>query len=147
MYTNKITIYIDGAARGNPGPAGIGVLLLDDTEGKERRVIRTCYKYLGKLTNNMAEYMALIYGLQEALMLGYKEVTVKTDSELVVKQTTGEYKVKDPTLRLFYEQFSHLRQGFDRLNVEFVDRKENKDADKLANKAIDSSIDTSIKYE
>lgn len=137
-----LTIHIDGAARGNPGPAGIGVILSDDTDSKERKIIRTLYKYLGELTNNLSEYIALIYGLQEALILGYKEVIVKTDSELIVKQVSGEYKVRDWNIRLLYEQFLHLKQGFERLDIQLIDRNQNKHADSLANKAIDSRIDT-----
>jgi len=131
----KTYLYIDGAARGNPGPAGIGVLFLDETKKK----IKEFYKYIGNTTNNVAEYNALIYGLQEALILGAKELVLNLDSELVVKQIKGEYRVKNANLKPLFEQAVHLINGFKKVEVIHIDRKENKEADKLANKAINLS--------
>lgn len=134
-------IYIDGAARGNPGDAGIGIVIMD---GKERK-IRELYKYIGQATNNIAEYTALIYGLQEVLILGLKDVAVYSDSELLVKQLNGEYKVKNSNLKLHYEQFLHLKTGLRSLEVKQISREKNKQADKLANQAIDFRFDSSLK--
>ena len=105
------------------------------------------YKYIGETTNNVAEYTALIYSLQEALILGSKEVIVNTDSELLARQLKDEYRVKDSNLRPLYEQFLHLKTGFKSVEVRLVGREENRDADRLANKAIDSRIDSSLKCE
>lgn len=141
MEEKKSFVCIDGAARGNPGDAGIGIVIKDGQNQK----IRQLYKYIGQNTNNIAEYTALVYGLQEALILGLKDVVVYSDSELLVKQLNGEYRVKNSNLKLYYEQFLHLKTGFDELQVRQVSRGENKEADKLANQAIDSRIDSSLK--
>lgn len=141
MKTERANIYIDGAARGNPGEAGIGIILKDE-QGQQ---IRELYKYIGQTTNNIAEYTALIYGLQEAIILGLKEVVVHSDSELLVKQLNGEYRVKNSNLKLHYEQFLHLKSGFNKLEVRQISRAENKQSDKLANQAIDCRIDTGLK--
>jgi ribonuclease HI len=132
LKSKKITLYIDGASRGNPGPAGIGVLILDSEDNK----IKEFYKYIGTTTNNVAEYNALVYGLDEALMLKADEVVLNLDSELVVKQINGEYKVKSPDIKLFFEKAIHILKSFKRFEVRHIDRSKNKEADKLANKAI-----------
>jgi len=141
MKTQKARIYIDGAARGNPGIAGIGIVI-KDAEGKN---IRQLYKFIGQTTNNIAEYTALIYALQEALILGLKDILIHSDSELLIKQLTGEYKVKNPGLKAYHEQFLHLKTGFDKLEIKQIGREDNKEADKLANQALDSMIDSSLK--
>jgi ribonuclease HI len=141
MGKEKFSIYIDGAARGNPGDAGIGIVIKD---GKEQK-IRELYKYIGEASNNIAEYTALIYGLQEALILRLKDVVVHSDSELLVKQLNREYRVNNSNLKPYYEQFLHLRTGFDRLEVKQIAREENRETDKLANRAIDARIDTGLK--
>ena len=132
MKNKKISLFIDGASRGNPGPAGIGVLILD-AAGKK---IKEFYKYIGHTTNNVAEYNALIYALDEALMLKADEVIVNVDSELVAKQLNGEYRVKDETIKLFFEKALHILKSFKNFEVNHIDRSRNKEADKLANKAI-----------
>jgi len=131
----KLFIYIDGAARGNPGPAGIGVVIQDE----KRKRIKDYYKYLGEATNNIAEYNALIYALQEAHMLGSKDVKVHLDSELVVKQVKGEFRVKNEKIKPLFEQAIHLINGFDKIELKHIDRSLNKEADRLANKAINLS--------
>jgi ribonuclease HI len=141
MADQKVFIYIDGAARGNPGDAGIGIVIQDE----KRQPIRQLYKYIGELTNNVAEYTALVYALQQALILNLRDVMVHSDSELLVKQLNGEYKVKNSNLKAYYEQFLHLKTGFDKLEIKQIAREENKEADKLANQAIDSKIDNSLK--
>lgn len=137
-----LTIYIDGAARGNPGPSGIGVAIYD----ARGRSLRQFCKYVGETTNNVAEYLALVYALQEALMLHARAVTVCTDSELLSKQLNGEYKVRDEQLRLWYDQVIHLRSAFRTVAVQAVGRERNVAADRLANEAIDQRFDTNVKY-
>ena len=129
-------IYIDGASRGNPGPAGVGAVFLD---GKAKPV-RRFSKYLGETTNNVAEYLALVYALQEALREGYAVVTVKTDSELLARQINGQYKVRDPQLRLLHGLALHLVQGFARCEVVHVPRTQNAAADRLAGQAVTSRV-------
>ncbi len=127
----ELSIYIDGAARGNPGPAGAGALLKEGS-----KTVIEIYKYLGDATNNVAEYSAAIFGLQEAIALGYKKVTLYMDSELVSRQLNGEYKVKDGKMKTLFEKAVSLVNSFDSVKIVKVDREENKQADKLANKAI-----------
>lgn len=126
-------IYIDGGARGNPGAAGIGIVIKDG----DNKLVKELHKYIGETTNNIAEYTALIYALQEALMLGLKDIAVYSDSELLVKQLKGEYKVKNQNLKIYYDQFLHLRPGFKSFSVKHIAREKNKEADKLVNQAID----------
>ena len=133
--SSKITLFVDGAARGNPGPAGIGVVIL----GQNNTKLKEYYKYIGNTTNNIAEYNALVYGLQEALSIGAKELLIKLDSELVAKQIKGEYKVKNKNIKPLFDQAIHMLNKFEKIEVKHVDRKENKEADKLANKAINLS--------
>lgn len=125
-------IFIDGASRGNPGPAGIGVVFLDG----EERPVRQLAKYLGETTNNVAEYLALVYALQEALQAGYTALTIKTDSELLERQINGRYKVRDGTLRLFHDLAIHLMRGFTSCEIRHVPRTENTLADRLAGQAV-----------
>ena len=130
--TAKIAAYVDGAARGNPGPASAGVVFV---QGK--KTVKTLSVALGHNTNNVAEYCALILALQEALMMGVRELEIFTDSELVTKQFNGEYKIKEPTLKALYCLASHLREGFDKLTLAHVPREQNTLADEAANKALD----------
>ncbi len=134
----KITIFIDGCARGNPGPAGCGVIV-SDADG---RTILEKSRYLGKATNNVAEYTALIVGLREAVDLGAKEVAVRTDSELVVRQLKGEYKVRDVKLKVLFAEAQRLLRSFAVLDVAHVEREKNREADRLANQAVDSFLGT-----
>lgn len=151
MTNKSATIYIDGASRGNPGPAGIGIVIYPVREKisngvcDNRRSMGNICKYIGEATNNVAEYTALIYSLQEALILGIKSVVIKSDSELLVNQVKETYKVRNLNLRSLYEQFIHLKSGFENLEVKHISRKENIQADRLANKAINSRLDTSLK--
>jgi len=139
----KIDIFIDGASRGNPGPSGIGIIFLDG--GKN--VVKKLCKFIGSTTNNVAEYTALIYALQEALIDRYEDVKIFSDSELMAKQVKGEYRVKNENLKPYYEQFLHLSRGFKNIEVSYISRKENTLADKFANKAIDSRTNSSLKIE
>jgi len=128
-----LRIQIDGASRGNPGPAGAGVLL-SDSRGKKLKELSV---YLGVSTNNVAETCALILGLQEALRLGGRRVLVLTDSELLQRQVTGLYRVKDERLRLLHALIRPLVESFDPFEIRHVPREENRAADRLANRAVD----------
>lgn len=126
-----IDVYIDGGSRGNPGPSGIGVVLYDS-----KKKIKDFSKYIGLTTNNIAEYNAVIYGLQEALFLKADEIKLYLDSELVAQQLKGEYRVKDTDLKPLFEQALHLIRGFKKVEIINIPREKNKEADKLVNKAI-----------
>jgi ribonuclease HI len=132
-----ITIRFDGGSRGNPGPAGIGVVLL--AQGKTPLV--TLGRFIGRATNNVAEYKALIAGLEEAKKLGAKKVVVRGDSELIVRQMNGEYRVKNADLRPLYEEAQDLISEFDEARIEHNYREDNSLADKLANLAMDRKRD------
>ena len=131
--SSKLEIYIDGASKGNPGPAGIGVVIC-----RTGKTIKNISQYIGEASNNFAEYTALIYGLQEALILKAIYVLVKTDSQLLAKQIKGEYKIKNATLKSLYSQANHLLRGFKNYDIIQIPREENKGADKLASLAIKS---------
>ena len=137
-----IQVFIDGASQGNPGPAGIGVAFVKHGSAQP---LATIHKYIGETTNNVAEYTALVYALQEALIRGYRSLEVSTDSELVAKQLSGDYKVREAALQPYYDQFLHLKQGFERLAVRAIPREQNRAADRLANDAIEARIDRSLK--
>ena len=141
--SRSIDIFIDGASRGNPGPSGIGVVFFDDS----KKAVKKLFKFIGNGTNNVAEYTALIYGVQEALIDKYENIIINSDSELLTRQLRGEYRVKNENLKPFYEQFLHLSRGFSKIDVVSIPREQNKIADNLANKAIDSRIDSSLKTE
>ncbi|MCF6186161.1 MAG: ribonuclease HI family protein [Desulfobulbaceae bacterium] len=126
-------LFTDGASRGNPSPAGAGVVLFDD-QGRE---ICTRAKYLGRCTNNVAEYQALIIGLQAAREIGCRQLAIFLDSELIVRQITGRYKVKNATLKPLFAKVQSLLQGFDGYTVAHVPRARNSRADELANRGID----------
>ncbi len=121
-------LYIDGASHGNPGKAGIGVVVIDS----DGNIIKKISKAIGETTNNIAEYIALIYGLQEALILKVSYVNVYSDSELLVNQIKGTFKVKDLKLRLFWGICQHLIDAFKKMNIEYIPRKNNDLADTLA---------------
>ena len=129
------TVYIDGASRGNPGRAAVGVVF-QDGEGRPTKVLS---KAIGVATNNAAEYFALLFAMQEALMMRVEEIHVFTDSELVAKQFSGEYRVKDASLKLLYFLVEHLRSGFRQVTVAHVPRERNRLADKEANRALDEA--------
>ena len=130
-------IRTDGGARGNPGPAGIGVVIEDADTGE---VIEEHAKYLGRATNNQAEYKAVLLGLERCAELGAKEVDVLADSELLVKQANGEYRVKNVELARLFLQLRNLEQSFKHVRYRHVRREQNKAADALANKAMDQGM-------
>ena len=132
-----ITIRFDGGSRGNPGPAGIGVVVL----AKDNTPLVTLGRFIGRATNNVAEYKALIMGLEEAKKLGAKKVLIRGDSELIVRQMNGEYRVKNADLRPLYERAQDLMNEFDEARIEHNYRNDNSLADKLANLAMDRKAD------
>ena len=131
--TGTYTLRTDGGARGNPGPAGAGFVL----EGPDGSVVRSGGRYLGATTNNVAEYEALIWGLKTALDEGASRLEVRADSELVVKQCNGHYKVKNAGLVPLHRQACDLLARFEHARVVHVRRAENSAADELANAAMD----------
>jgi len=122
-----LEIFVDGACSGNPGPAGIGVLI-NENGSKLKEISRR----IGDATNNIAEYSALICALQEALKLKADVLKIFTDSELVYKQVIGVYKVKDEKMRVLFEQVKSLSEGFSDIEIKHVKREFNKEADRLA---------------
>lgn len=133
-----ISIHTDGASRGNPGPASIGVIIRGEEIGKKEYG-----EYIGETTNNIAEYKAVIFALKKVKQLIGKErasnnsVHVCTDSELLVRQINGEYKVKENTIQELFLELWNLRLDFKNIIFEHVSRDKNKDADRMANYALD----------
>ena len=133
MSTDKLIIYTDGAARGNPGPAAIGVVL-KDTAGN---AIATISQRLAPTTNNQAEYLAIIGGLEKAVSLGCRHASVKSDSELIVNQINGQFKIKNTAIRPLYQQVVQLTGKLESFAISYIPREQNRQADELANKALD----------
>lgn len=127
---------VDGAARGNPGEAGCGAVIYDGAGAVRQELFR----YLGKATNNVAEYEGLLMGLQAVLRLGGRKLKVQSDSELLVRQLNGLYRVKDQKLRPLYEQALRLLKRLESYRIIHVGRNQNKQADRLANLAIDTAL-------
>lgn len=137
MQTEKrFQLFSDGACRGNPGIGGAGAVI-KDADGK---VIWEGREYLGMCTNNIAEYRALILGLKGALACGCNNLKINLDSELLAKQITGSYRVKNEQLKLLMQEVRSLLSSFDAIDVRHVPRLQNSHADKLANAAIDEKI-------
>ena len=128
--------YTDGGARGNPGPAGFGVVIQDE----DGRKVAGLSQYLGHQTNNVAEYQGLIGALEYAVEHGPKALKVISDSELLVKQIRGEYKVKNPTLQDLYGRARQLIRQLDWFSIQHVLRGKNAEADRLANEAMDKGM-------
>ncbi len=133
---HKCALYTDGASRGNPGQAGAGAVLLDE-KGRE---LASRAEYLGRCTNNAAEYRALVMGLQMAVENGCSELDIFLDSELIVRQLTGRYKVKNATLKPLFGQAQQLLQRLTTFSITHVPRAKNSRADELANQGIDERI-------
>jgi ribonuclease HI len=129
----SLVVSCDGAARGNPGPAGAGVSITTP----DGVVVAEIAEGLGETTNNVAEYTAVILGLERARELGASEVHVRSDSQLLVNQLTGSYRVKTPHLQPLHRQVRTLAAGFERIRFEHVRRELNKEADRLANLGVD----------
>lgn len=133
---SSVIISTDGGARGNPGPAGVGVVFSSES-GK---VLYEFNDYIGEATNNVAEYKALILALEEAESLGFEDLQVLMDSELVVRQMQGVYKIKEPALQVLAKQVLSLSNRFKKITYRHIPREQNKAADKLVNQAIDAHL-------
>jgi len=129
----RLVLHVDGGARGNPGPAAIGVVI-DDPDGHR---VADVAERIGEATNNVAEYRALLRGLERAAELGAREVEVINDSELVAKQVNRVYKVKHPAMRPLFEAAVDRLGGFERWSIRSVPRADNAEADALVNAALD----------
>lgn len=136
MANKTLTLFTDGACRGNPGCGGAGAVLMTG----DGQVIATAKRFLGHCTNNIAEYRALILGLEEALVHGPATLTIYLDSELLVRQIQGVYRVKNPALQPLMVDVRALLARFDAWQVEHVPRSGNAQADRLANEAIDEAL-------
>ena len=143
----KIIIYTDGASRGNPGPGSVGVVFCNE----KGEIIKTYSSYLGeRVTNNEAEYQAVIHALKKFIALFGKqlakksEVEIKVDSELLVKQLGGEYKISNPRIQELFIQLWNLKTEFGKINFKQVPREKNKEADRLANEALDEQVKTTL---
>jgi ribonuclease HI len=131
----KVVVHVDGGARGNPGPAAAAAILTDPRTGA---VLDEATSYLGQTTNNVAEYRALLLGLERSSALGATNVEVINDSELVAKQVNGEYKVKHPDMKALHAQARSALEAFDSWAIRSVPRARNADADKLVNQTLDA---------
>ncbi|MBL7053543.1 MAG: ribonuclease HI family protein [Candidatus Portnoybacteria bacterium] len=135
----KITIYTDGGARNNPGPAAVGVVIK-----REKEILGEYNEFIGEATNNEAEYQAIIFALKKAkLLFGKKkikeiEIELYSDSELAIKQLNHEYKIKEANLQLLFIEVWNLTLDFKQVNFKHVLRDKNKEADKLVNQALDA---------
>ena len=128
-------VFADGGSRGNPGPSGCGAVVKSGSSDGE--VLASLSKFVGIATNNVAEYTGLLIGLEKALNMGFSEVEVRMDSELIVKQIKGQYRCKNEGLIPLFNEVKRLQRQFKKFNIEHVRREYNKEADLLANQAMD----------
>jgi ribonuclease HI len=133
----RLVIHADGASQGNPGPAAIGATIKDE-QGK---LLARISQRIGRATNNQAEYGAIIAALKKAIRLGAKQVEVNSDSELVVKQINGKYRVKKTTLKPLYQEVNKLQSQLEGFTITHIPRWQNAEADKLANTALGLAVD------
>jgi ribonuclease HI len=131
----KVTVNVDGGARGNPGPAAIGVVVRDE----DGTIVEAVGETIGKTTNNVAEYKALLRGIELAAAQGATEVHLIGDSQLIVRQVEGRYKVKDEKMKPLHAAATKALAGFDKWSIEDVRRAQNADADALVNEALDNA--------
>ncbi|MEO0588676.1 MAG: ribonuclease HI family protein [Planctomycetota bacterium] len=134
---DQVIIHVDGGARGNPGPAGAGVVIANP----DGTPLHEAGYFLGHATNNVAEYTGLLRALEVATTMNVKRVAVHSDSQLMVKQLNGEYRVKSPDLKPLYQQAAKLLDGFVASTITHVYRDKNQRADQLANLAMDAESD------
>jgi len=134
---SRLTVNVDGGARGNPGPAAIGVVVRETGGG----VLEEVGERIGETTNNVAEYRALLKGIERAAALGGSELELVGDSELVVRQVEGRYKVKNAGMKELHEEVKRALRGFDSWSIRHVRRENNADADRLVNEALDEVLD------
>ncbi len=131
MKVNRLIIHTDGVSRGNPGLAAIGATLKDEPG----RLVASISRRIGRATNNQAEYRAVIAALEEATRLGARQVELNADSELVVRQIKGQYRVKKEALKPLYQRVKQLQSSLGSFTIKHIPRRQNKEADKLANRA------------
>lgn len=129
---NKLVIHTDGVSRGNPGLAAIGATLKDE----RGQLIASISRRIGWATNNQAEYKAIIAALETAIGLGVRQVELNSDSELVVRQINGQYRVKKEALKLLYQRVKELQGRLEGFTIKRIPRQQNKEADRLANRAL-----------
>jgi len=129
---NKLVIHTDGVSRGNPGLAAIGATLKDE----RGQLIASISRRIGWATNNQAEYKAIIAALETAIGLGVRQVELNSDSELVVRQINGQYRVKKEALKLLYQRVKELQGRLEGFTINRIPRQQNKEADRLANRAL-----------
>ncbi|MFA5287227.1 MAG: ribonuclease HI family protein [Candidatus Omnitrophota bacterium] len=131
----ELEIYIDGASKGNPGPSGIGAIIY-----QSGIVVKNISSFIGNATNNIAEYTALIYALQEASVLKAESLNIKTDSQLLARQLNKVYKVKNANISGLYEQAVLLLSSFKKVSIQNIPREENQGADRLATEAVKNEL-------
>ena len=134
MNTKRLTICADGASRGNPGPAAIGATLKDEAGN----LVAYVSQKIGITTNNQAEYRALIAAIEKALELGARHIDVRLDSELIVKQVSGRYRVKNTALKPLRYRLTQLQRRLEHFTITHIPRQQNTEADRLANRALDT---------
>jgi ribonuclease HI len=137
MISKKLVLYTDGASRGNPGPAAIGVVI----RSEKGQTLGAISEPIGVCTNNQAEYRAVIAGLEKALETGATHIALYSDSELVVRQLGGDYRVKNELLKPLFARVSELRKGLASFEAHYIPREKNREADALANAALDGKDD------
>ncbi len=133
MEIRRVVIFTDGASRNNPGPAAIGIVIKDEQD----KPLTTISQAIGHATNNQAEYRAVITALEEAVKLGAGQVDIRSDSELVVRQINGQYRVKSASLKPLYQQVKQLQSQLEGFTITYIPRQENTEADSLANIALE----------
>jgi len=133
----RVRVYSDGAARGNPGPAGAGAVVVNEAGAAVAEIGR----YLGEQTNNVAEYQGLLLGLRHALEYGATEVEVLADSQLLIRQLAGVYRVRNAGLMPLYEEAKRLLKRFRKVELRHIPREMNSAADEMSNRAIDERLD------
>ena len=134
----KLKVHIDGGARGNPGPAAAGVVIHD---AQTDQLVHEAAYYLGPMTNNSAEYQGLLHALKQCRVLNATDIQIFSDSQLMVKQITGEYRVKSADLKPLYQEARTLLSHFDQWQINHVYREQNKRSDELVNQALDTQSD------
>ena len=137
MKTKKAVIFTDGASRGNPGPAAIGAIIKDE----QGTLVARLSQRIGITTNNQAEYRAIIAALEKAIKLGFRQIALRSDSELVVRQLNGRYRVKKATLKPLYQQVKRLQGLLESFTITHIPRQQNIETDNLANVALDLAVD------
>ena len=132
MVFNKVIIHTDGASRNNPGQAAIGATI----KGEQGQLITSISRRIGRATNNQAEYKAIIAALEAAIDLGARQIELNSDSELVVRQINGQYRVKKEALKPLYQRVRELQGRLEGITIKHIPRQQNEEADKLANRAL-----------